>query len=160
MVLGDIRNSRLLTALQGAQVSNDRPAIRDNDIRPVSHHCVFSVGDRVENLAVGHLADSVILERYHSRETVLFDDSVALSRRAMTHRTSDVETLLAALHQLARDFEGNTCPPAIAHFASVVIIGAGTEAGMWMRPGTDCCLGRVGYLRFRHLVTNRNRAAN
>src|SRR4029453_2536122 len=148
MVLGDIRNSRLLTALQGAQVSNDRPAIGENYIRPVSHHCVFSVGDRVENLAVGHLADSVVLESYHGRETVLFGDSVALSRRAMTHRTSDVEPLLAALHQLGRDFQRNTCSPAIAHFACVVIIGADTKAGMWMRPWTDCCLRCVGRPRF------------
>jgi hypothetical protein len=69
-----------------------------NDVRPVSHHCVFAVGDRIENFAFGHLTDSVVLKRNHGREAVLFGDPVALSGGAVTHCASDIETLLSALH--------------------------------------------------------------
>ena len=43
-------------------------------------------------------------KRDHCRQAVLLRDSVARRGRAVTHRAVDVETLLAALHQLRRDF--------------------------------------------------------
>ena len=79
----------------------------------------------------------------------------------MTHRARDVETLLPAPHQFARDFQRDTCAPVIAHFAGVVVIGAGAKTGMWMRIGTDGGGRRVECLGFRrHLVANRNGAGD
>ena len=51
-----------LTALERSQVSNDRPTVCHHDVRSVSHHRIFAVGDRVENLAISHLANSVVLQ--------------------------------------------------------------------------------------------------
>ena len=124
----------VLTALQRAQVSDDRPAIRHDDVWSVGHHCVFAIRDRVENFAIGHLADPFVLKRNDSREAVLLCDPVACCSSAVTHRASDVETLLPALHQLGRNRNRNACSPVIAHLASVVIIGAGTEISVRMRP--------------------------
>src|SRR5439155_9711799 len=143
-----------------AQIGNDRPAIGYNDVWAVSHHGVFAVGDRIENFAVRHLADSFILKRNHGREAVLFGDPVTRCSGAMTHRASDIETLLAALHQLTRDGSWNACSPVIAHFAGVVVINAGAKTRMRMRPRTDCGCQRLDALRLRHLITNRNRAGN
>src|SRR5438093_11036591 len=128
-----IGNRRVLAALYSAQVSNDRPAISHNDVRPVSHHGVFPVRDRIENFAVGHFADPFVLESHDSREAILLGDPVARSGGAMTHRASNIEALLPALHQLARHFQGNTCSPIVAHLAGVVIIGANTESDTRMR---------------------------
>jgi hypothetical protein len=82
----------------------------------------------------------------------------------MAHRASDVETLLPTLHQLARDFERNTCPPIVAHFAGVVIIGANTKADTRMRLEHLNCGGgggrRSDRFGFRHLVANRKCAGD
>ena len=40
MVPRDIRNPRALTALQSAQISNDRPTIGDDDVRAVIQYYV------------------------------------------------------------------------------------------------------------------------
>jgi len=132
LVFGNVGNRRVLAALQCAQVGNNSPAIGDENVRPVSHHRVFAVGDCVENFAVRHFADAFILKRNHRGETVFFGDAVAQSRCTVAHHASDVETLLPALHQFACHLQWNTCSPVIAHFAGVVVISADTETRIWV----------------------------
>src|SRR5438552_4035743 len=88
----------ILTPLQGAEVANDGPAIDHGDARSVRHHCIFTVSDRVENFAVGHRADPVLLQTLHCGKTVLFYDAVARSRTTVADRAIDTEPLPAALH--------------------------------------------------------------
>ncbi len=153
----------MLAPLQGAQVRDDRPAISDDNVRPVRHHRVFSVRDRVENLAIRHLADPVVLERNHRGKPVLLRNPVSSSCRAVAHYACDVEALLSALHQLARYWQRNPSSPLVAHFASVEVIGAGTETDAHVRFlwRVSCDAGRraLGF-RFRHFVANRNRAGD
>src|SRR5436305_2317065 len=118
------------------QVCNDRPAIGYNDVWPVGHHGVFAIRNGIENLAIRHLTDSFILKGNDSRESVLLCDPVTCCGSAVTHRASDVETLLPSLHQVARDRNRNTCSPVIAHFAGIVVIGTGTKIRAGMGPGT------------------------
>src|SRR6516162_4601797 len=127
MIFGDIGNRRVLAALQCAQVSNYRPAIRDDDVRPVSHHRVFSVRDRVENLTIRHFAEAIVLKRNDGRKPVLLCDPIAASRSSMAHYARDVEPLLPALHQLARHWQRDPGSPLVAHFASVEVISSGTK---------------------------------
>src|SRR4029453_11930517 len=87
-------------------------------------------------------------------------NSVAGCVRAVAHRAGDVEALLAALHQLRRDLQWDACSPAIAHLAGVVVIGADAETCLRMRPAINGgCMCLTG-LRFRHLVSDRNRTGN
>src|SRR5205814_7361478 len=136
MVLRHVGNCGVLAALQRTQISNDRPPISDNDVGPVSHHGVFTVSNRVENFAISHFADAIILQSNYGREPVLFGDSVACSRRAVTHRARDVETLLASQHQLALHFNRNTSAPSVPHFPRIIIIGSDTKTQTWM--GLKC----------------------
>jgi hypothetical protein len=133
MIFRNIGNRRVLASLQRAQVSNNRPAIRDDDIRPVSHHRVFSVCNGIENLAVRHFAEAVVLKRNDSGKPVLLDDPVARSCRAVAHCARDVEPLLAALHQLARYWQRTPGSPLVAHFAGVEVISSGTESDPHVR---------------------------
>src|SRR5260370_16950782 len=57
-----IDNRRSLTALEGAQISNDGPAVGDQYVRAVSHPLVFAGSCRVKNFAVGHLSQSFPLQ--------------------------------------------------------------------------------------------------
>src|SRR5437773_12561129 len=151
----------MLAALQRTQVSNNSPAIRDDDIRPVSHHRVLSVCNGVENLTVGHFAKAIVLKRNHGRKPVLLRDPIAASRRAVAHCARNVEPLLTALHQLARYWQRNPSSPLVAHFAGVEIVGSGTESDPRV-----CFLWRVSChaerrslgLRFRHFVADGDRA--
>ena len=68
----DISRARMLTALQSAQVADDRPAVLHNDARSVGHHGVLPVRDGVENFAVRHVADAVVLQSYDGGEAILF----------------------------------------------------------------------------------------
>ena len=79
----------------------------------------------------------------------------------MTHRASDIEALLSAFHQLARDFDRNARAPAIAHFPSIVIIGADAEPEPRMHlghgyRGRGCC----DRLRLRHFIADGHRPSD
>src|SRR5437660_6879530 len=128
-----IDNRGHLAALEGPQVTDNRPAITHRDVRAVSHHRVLAVSDRAENLAVGHVADTVILQSDDRRQTVLFGDACARRGRAMTHRASDVEALPSALDQIGRNRNRNSRAPMIAHFPGVGIIGADAEGEPLLR---------------------------
>src|SRR5436309_11701101 len=52
-------------ALQRADVSNDRPAVGDRDVRTVGDHQVFAVSDRIENCTVGLFHQSRVVEVCH-----------------------------------------------------------------------------------------------
>src|SRR5205814_1417689 len=54
-----IDNRRVLTSLERAQISDDRPAVGHHDVRSVCHHRVLTVRDRVENFAVGHFPNAI-----------------------------------------------------------------------------------------------------
>ena len=82
----NIGRSRTLAALQRAQIGDDRPPIGDHDGWTVSHHRVLAVGDGVENFAVSHFADPVVLQTNDRGQTVLFGDAVAGSGRAVAHQ--------------------------------------------------------------------------
>src|SRR2546423_6083934 len=139
----NIDSGCVLTALERSQVSNDRPTVCHHDVRSVSHHRIFAVGDRVENLAISHLANSVVLQSHDRGEPVLFGDAVTGRGRAMTHRASDTEALPAALHQRRCYFDRNAPAPMIAPFSRVVIIAAAAEGDAWMRfRRFYCCGGR------------------
>src|SRR5437773_1774 len=72
----DVRHGCMLTALQGAQVTNDCPAILHHDARSVSHHGVLAVRDGIENFSVRHVANPVVLQSDDRREAILLDDTV------------------------------------------------------------------------------------
>src|SRR5216117_2344453 len=162
MTFRNIGNRSALAALQRAQVSNNSPAIGDDDVRPVSHHRVFYVSNGVENLAVRHFAKAIVLKRNHGRKPVLFGDPIAASRSAVAHRASDVEPLLPALHQLARYWQRNPSSPLVAHFAGIEVVSSGTESDPGVRfvwP-VSCYAGRRALsLRFRHFVAYGDRAS-
>src|SRR6266446_10074545 len=92
---------------------------------------------------------------------MLLGDPVSCSGGAMTHRASNIEALLPALHQFARHFQRNTCSPIVAHFAGVVIIGADTKSDTRMLLERLTRGGRRGdRFGFRHLVANRKCAGD
>src|SRR5207248_11107267 len=105
-------------------------------------------------------ADAFVLKRHHRSEPIFFGDPIACSSGAMAHRARNVESLLPALHQVARHFNRNTSSPLIAHLAGVVIICAHAETRVWMRPGTDFNGLRFSGLGLRHFVPDRNCARN
>ena len=82
----------------------------------------------------------------------------------MTHRASDIEPLLATLHQLARELQRNTCSPIVGHFAGVVIIRADTKADTRMRLERLNCGGdgsrRSDRFGCWHFVANRQCASD
>src|SRR5262249_10811098 len=162
LIFGNIGNRRVLAALQRTQVSNNGPAIRDDDVRPVSHHRVFSVRDGIENLAVRHFAEAIVLKRDHSSKSVLFNDAIAHGCGAVAHCARDVEPLLPALHQLARYWQWNPGSPLVAHFAGVEVISSGTEGDPHVRflRRVSCHAGRRALrLWFRHFVADGDRAS-
>ena len=146
-----IDNRRVLTSLQRTQIGDDCPTICDHDVRPVGHHRVLVVRDRVENFAVGHLTNAIVLQSDDGIEAVLFGNSIPRCGRPVTHRASNVETLTAALKQLRRDRNGDSSSPIVAHFSGVDVIGADAKSSCALR------LGRAGRLSFRHFITDRHR---
>src|SRR5262249_48094717 len=134
-----------------------------------------SVCNGVENLAVRHFAQAIVLKRNHGRKPVLLRDSIATSRSAVAHSARNVEPLLPALHQLPCNRQRNSCSPLVAHFAGIEVISSGTERDSHVRllRRVFCHTARraVG-LRFwgswivirsiagRHFVTDRNRTSD
>src|SRR6478609_1181517 len=58
---GDVVNRGMVGALQGAHVGNHRPAILGAELVGVREHRVLAVGDRVEDFALGHAAEAVVV---------------------------------------------------------------------------------------------------
>ena len=71
-----IGRAGVLAPLQRAQVTDDRPTIVHRDARSIGHHGVFAVRDGVENFAVRHVAEAIVLQRDDGRQAVLFHDPV------------------------------------------------------------------------------------
>src|SRR4051812_44315670 len=58
---GDVVNRGVVRALQGAHVGDHRPAILGAELVGVREHRVLAVGDRVENFALGHAAQAIVV---------------------------------------------------------------------------------------------------
>src|SRR4029077_9786877 len=120
----------------------------------------------VENLAVSHLANALVLQGGDRVQAIEFGDAIAGCSQTMTNGTVDIETLLPTLHELFGDRNWNARAPIVPHLAGVVIISALAEA--------DAVAGRFRLRRVRsgrnfrqrfHLrhwrfVANRHRARN
>ena len=79
-----------LAALQGAHIGDDRPAVIDGDVRPVSSHGVLAIRDRIKDLAVRHDADAIVLEVRHGRPAANgLNDPVADARCVRDIRRSE-----------------------------------------------------------------------
>ena len=61
---------------------------------------VLAVGDRVEDLALGHLADAVVVVGGRGHHAVGLGDALAVAQRAMAGGAVDGVALPAALHEL------------------------------------------------------------
>src|ERR1044071_4658028 len=123
-----IRFGGVLTALQGAEVGDYRPTIGDRNVRPVRQHRVLAVGDRVEDFAIGHLANPLVLQTNDGREAVLLCASISVCRHSMTNSAIDIETLSPPLQQIARHRPRQAGSPVRTHLASVVIIGPSAKS--------------------------------
>src|SRR5258708_25383101 len=61
LVEGDVIDRAVRGALEGADVGNHGPAIVGGQLVGVGHHRVLAVGDGVEDLTLGHVADAVVV---------------------------------------------------------------------------------------------------
>ena len=72
----------------------------DGTSRAVRAHQIFAVGDGVENLAVGHFHDALVVQiRHGGHDAEFLGDAVAVAERAVAGRAINVETLAPALEQ-------------------------------------------------------------
>src|SRR2546421_9825458 len=62
LVLRDVIDSAEPGQLQSANVGDDRPAVFDRDVRPVSAHQVAAIGDDVKKLAIRQTDNARIME--------------------------------------------------------------------------------------------------
>ena len=89
-------------------------------------------------------------------------DAIAGRRRTVADGAVDIETLLAALHELFRDRNRNARSPVVPHLAGVVIIRAVAETDTSAFCSRRRSIGRISRRRFqlRHwwFVANRHRA--
>src|SRR5262249_57396427 len=110
---------------------------------------VLAIGDGVENFAVGHFPDPVILQSDDGVEAVLFGDAIARCGRAVAHGAGDAETFAPALKQLRRYRNWNSSSPFVTHLSSIDVIDAKTKgARHWFSCGR--------HLRLRYFVTERH----
>src|SRR5690242_1892639 len=70
-----------LCDLQCANVSDDGPAILNWNLRGVRRHRAPAVGDGVEEVADGRLAQAIVVEVSSLAETATDDHAVAVSRQ-------------------------------------------------------------------------------
>jgi len=69
---GHIGRGASLSALQRADVSDYRPAVGRHELIRIGQHIVFAVSDRLINLALGDLAQAVVVEGRGGTHAVFF----------------------------------------------------------------------------------------
>src|SRR5206468_4243934 len=112
--LGDVRLAGVLAPLQGPHVGDDRPAIAHLDLRAIRLHVLLAVGDHVEDLAVGHVADALVVVVGHADHAVLRRDPLAVAGRPVADGAIDVEPFLPAAQQGHVHRHGRPGDPSLA----------------------------------------------
>src|ERR1700752_4586470 len=95
----------LLTELQCANVGDDGPTILNGNLCCVARHAAPAVGDRVEEVTNGRLAQAIVVERSSAAETPAHDHAVAISGQTMTNATENLVTLFSPNHSLFGDWK-------------------------------------------------------
>ena len=111
MIFRNISDDTVLTALQCAEIGDNRPPVVNGENRALSHHGVFAMRNGVENFAVSHSTNPIVLERNNGGEAVLFGNAVTSAGGTMTHGAGNIETLLTAFHQCRRNFDREAGAP-------------------------------------------------
>jgi len=127
-----------LAQLQSANVSDDGPAILHGNLRSVRWHRAPAVGDRVEEVTHGRLAQAVVVERRRATKTAADDHAVAVARQTMTDATENVVALTSTCDCLF----GNRKRERIS-VVRVGVLTAGSGRRRWL-----CSLSRRTGLLF------------
>ena len=106
----------ILRQLEGTNVGHNSPAIIHLDV-VVGAHLTLAVGDRVENLAVGHFAILILMITGGTDEPVLGSNAIAGSGGAVTNLTIDLVSLLSAREKLLVNGDGDSRAPHIGHLS-------------------------------------------
>src|ERR1700757_757162 len=96
LIRRDILYAGVLAFMQYANVRDNSPPILHGDFIGISHHGIESVGDRVENLAVCHLAILILVIVRNPEQSIFGRDPIALAGRAVTNCAVDREFFLTS----------------------------------------------------------------
>ena len=112
----------VLAQLQSADVGHDRPAIPRRDLRGVVGHGAEAVGDHVEEISQGRLAQALaVIRRRFARKTARRNHAIAIAQPGVTGSAVNVVALLSAGQKLRGDREGHVVSGIVAHLAGVEI---------------------------------------
>src|SRR5262245_39892303 len=113
------------------------------------------MGDRIEDLSIGHLAIFVLVVVRDAQQTILGSDPVPLTCRPVANRTVDRKDLLPPLQKALSNRKGYAGSPPITHFSGVHIVIAYRKLPEWR---TDVVRGNSGILHrmTRNIVPHRN----
>src|SRR5664280_2241566 len=97
----------VLGSLQGTDPGDDRPAVLGRHLHGVAGHLAEAVRHDVEEVARTFGSQAVHVEGIRALEAALHDHALTLARPAVARRAEDVEALLAAQEERAREWHGD-----------------------------------------------------
>src|SRR5713101_7419215 len=86
--------------LQGAHVSDDGPTVARRNLRGVAEHSAETVGDNVVDVAVGRLAETVLMKAGRMLHAAHANQPVAVALQPVAGGAENLVAIFAAFEQL------------------------------------------------------------
>src|SRR5262249_34144960 len=127
----NVFEARLLALLKRPHIGDGRPTILHSDLVAIGHHRVTTMGDRIGDLSIGHLALFVLVLVRDAQQAMLGRDSGPLSCCPLSNRTVDPEHPMPPRQKALRNRKGYAGSPPSTHLSGVHIAIAYPKLPEW-----------------------------